>query len=200
MSTTIYLYLKTHNRTGLKYLGKTIQDPFKYKGSGKRWINHLKKHGNDVTTEILFETTDKKKFSEVAIEYSKKWNIVDSDEFANFVLEEGQGGDTVSKKMWISKDGKSKYHNVDEPIPDGWTKGRANCIFNDGEKQKEFASRVDLEKRGESIKKAWDEGKMDHRDNSNIGKNQNVEAIRKALQDSWKKRKLKNVKTRYYNS
>jgi 5-methylcytosine-specific restriction endonuclease McrA len=41
----IYLYVKTHNKTGLKYLGKTEQDPFVYLGSGKRWLNHLNKHG-----------------------------------------------------------------------------------------------------------------------------------------------------------
>jgi len=32
---TIYLYKKTHNQTGFKYLGKTnSKDPHKYKGSG----------------------------------------------------------------------------------------------------------------------------------------------------------------------
>ena len=60
MSRTIYLYIKTHNITGLKYLGKTKQDPFKYKGSGKRWRYHIRKHGNDVTTEVIgvFETNE----------------------------------------------------------------------------------------------------------------------------------------------
>jgi hypothetical protein len=41
---TIYLYVKTHNNTGMKYLGKTTKpDPHKYPGSGKRWTRHLKK-------------------------------------------------------------------------------------------------------------------------------------------------------------
>jgi hypothetical protein len=36
ISMTIYLYKKTHNITGLKYLGKTAQsNPYKYPGSGK---------------------------------------------------------------------------------------------------------------------------------------------------------------------
>jgi len=52
----IYLYLKTHNISGLKYLGKTTRDPQKYLGSGKVWRDHLKKYGNDIHTEILFET------------------------------------------------------------------------------------------------------------------------------------------------
>ena len=53
---TIYLYKKTHNITGLKYLGKTkSKDPYKYKGSGTMWSSHIKKYGYNVTTEILKE-------------------------------------------------------------------------------------------------------------------------------------------------
>lgn len=60
-----YLYVKTHNKTGLKYLGKTVRNPYSYKGSGTRWINHIKKHGNDVKTQILFETNDKEKLKKL---------------------------------------------------------------------------------------------------------------------------------------
>ena len=88
----ITLYLKTHNVTGLKYLGKTERDPYQYSGSGIRWRNHLKKHGHDVTTEVLFQTEDKAKFKRVALDYSNRWNIVESEDFANLMLEEGQGG------------------------------------------------------------------------------------------------------------
>jgi len=96
MSNTIYLYLKTHNKTGLKYLGKTAQDPFEYRGSGKYWSSHLEKHGDDVTTEVLFETTDAEELKRVGLEYSEKWNIVESREFANLVLEQGDGGNRSS--------------------------------------------------------------------------------------------------------
>lgn len=91
-----FLYLKTHNKTGLKYLGKTTRDPFVYKGSGKRWQNHIKKHGYDVTTEILFETDDKKLLREKGLYYSELWNVVRNPEFANLVNESGDGGDTSS--------------------------------------------------------------------------------------------------------
>jgi len=90
----IYLYIKTHNITGLKYLGKTVQDPFQYRGSGQRWSNHLRKHGNDVSTEILFKTTDKDEFKRVALEYSKTYDIVKSKKFANLMEENGCGGVT----------------------------------------------------------------------------------------------------------
>ena len=58
---TIYLYVKTHRVTGLKYFGKTIQDDVHhYKGSGKYWRLHLKKHGYKWNTEIvgMFENVD----------------------------------------------------------------------------------------------------------------------------------------------
>lgn len=86
------LYLKTHNQTGLKYLGKTIRDPYLYKGSGKYWLSHLNIHGNDVTTDILFQTHDKEELSKVGIKYSNKWNIVESNDFANLKPENGDGG------------------------------------------------------------------------------------------------------------
>ena len=88
----IYLYLKTHNITGLKYLGKTVDDPFTYKGSGKYWKSHIKKHGYDVTTEILFETECPDEFRRVSLEYSDKLNIVENKDFANLVPENGDGG------------------------------------------------------------------------------------------------------------
>lgn len=90
----MYLYVKTHNITGLKYLGKTINDPYKYKGSGTHWVRHLKKYGEDVTTEVLLETDDKELLKEKGIYYSNLWNVVKSKEWANIVIEQGDGGDT----------------------------------------------------------------------------------------------------------
>ena len=189
MSNTIYLYLKTHNKTGLKYFGMTKQDPEKYMGSGKRWRNHLSKHGNDVTTEIVYKSKDKSEIAEVGKHYSKLWNIVESNEFANLKIEEGDGGfdhindgseshikrckkaaslvknrgkgrpftsetagltflgkhhtDKAKKKiskankvkqkgernsqygtMWITDGFASKKINKNDPVPNGWYKGR----------------------------------------------------------------------------
>ena len=87
---------------GLKYLGKTIRNPYSYMGSGTYWVSHLKKYNissDDIKTTVLFETTDKDEFKKVAIEYSDKYNIVESKEFANLIREEGQGGTTVTKEM-----------------------------------------------------------------------------------------------------
>lgn len=88
----IYLYVKQHNKTGLRYLGKTQQDPFKYRGSGKRWINHLKKHGNDVTTTIIGSFVSNEDLKLKSIQLSEEWDIVNSDEWANLKVEAGDGG------------------------------------------------------------------------------------------------------------
>lgn len=90
----IYLYVKTHNKTGLKYLGKTAQDPNIYRGSGKRWKNHIQKHGYDVRTEIIFTSESKEDITEKGIYYSNLWDVVNSNEWANIREETGDGGDT----------------------------------------------------------------------------------------------------------
>lgn len=56
----IYLYLK-ESPLGLKYIGKTTKNPYKYMGSGLLWKRHIKKHNlklSDIKTTILFETND----------------------------------------------------------------------------------------------------------------------------------------------
>ena len=96
----IYLYLKTHANTGLKYLGKTITDPYTYLGSGKRWRRHLAKHGNDIITEVLLETEDAQELAAVGLYYSNLWNIVEDQSFANMRPETGDGGDTSNCKAF----------------------------------------------------------------------------------------------------
>ena len=87
------LYVKTHNQTGLKYLGFTkASDPHKYRGSGTYWIRHLKVHGYDYSTEILNECLDKTDVKHWGEYYSTLWNVVESKEWANLKPESGEGG------------------------------------------------------------------------------------------------------------
>jgi hypothetical protein len=81
---TIFLYIKKHKDTGLKYLGKTIaSDPYSYPGSGVYWTHHLKIHGNNVETEILRECQTEEELIYWGKYYSKLWNVVESKEWAN---------------------------------------------------------------------------------------------------------------------
>jgi hypothetical protein len=86
----IYLYVKKHNKTGLKYLGQTKRkNPFTYKGSGKYWTSHIKKHGYDVTTIILLETESIEELEKTSRFFSNFFDIVNSKKWANLIPETG---------------------------------------------------------------------------------------------------------------
>jgi hypothetical protein len=88
----IYLYLKQHNKTGLKYFGKTTKNPYKYNGSGLHWLRHLKVHGCDISTLNVWKFERQNVCTRFALWYSKKFNIVESEEYANLVEEAGVDG------------------------------------------------------------------------------------------------------------
>lgn len=96
MDKKIYLLLKTHNKTGLKYLCRHITEYedscYRYKGSGVYWTSHLEKYGDDITTEIIAKCATIEEARTLGLHYSEKWNIVESKDFANLVPEDGQGG------------------------------------------------------------------------------------------------------------
>jgi NUMOD3 motif len=93
-----YLYIKIHNTTGLKYFGKTTNDPFKYRGSGLYWLAHLKKHGSDISTEIVGYYTNQEECTEAAVEFSTTHNIIkavnenNTKIWANQINENGTDG------------------------------------------------------------------------------------------------------------
>lgn len=96
----IYLYVKSHNVTGLKYFGKTTQsNPNKYQGSGKYWKRHIRKYGYDVTTEIVGEFEDLMEASEFALNFSNDNNIVESSNWANLKRENGLDGSPPGVKF-----------------------------------------------------------------------------------------------------
>lgn len=95
----IYLYVKQHSITGLKYFGKTIKsDPYKYKGSGKYWLQHIKKYGEThIETVKVWEFSDIQECSEFAIRFSIDNDIVKSNDWANLIIEDAlTGGHNVS--------------------------------------------------------------------------------------------------------
>jgi len=91
------IFIATHKTTNLKYLAKTTQYHThleleeKYHGSGKRWTNHLNKHGKDVRIEIIgtFKTSEVRKYA-VAVSYAN--NVVISNDWANLMIEDGLSG------------------------------------------------------------------------------------------------------------
>lgn len=104
-----YLYKKTHNITGLQYLGYTKSvTPHRYKGSGKEWSEHIKLHGYNVTTEILLETSDKKEIARYGRFYSNLWDVVKSKEWANCIPETTSGGNGI-----FTEEARKKAHSIE---------------------------------------------------------------------------------------
>jgi len=97
--TNVTLYIGTHNKTGLKYFGKTgkyfTQKELQkyYHGSGKYWKKHLKKHGDDVTMEI-YGIYKKSEVEEIALKFSKDNNIVRAL---------NESGDRKGRKVWANE-------------------------------------------------------------------------------------------------
>lgn len=90
---TVYLYIKQHSITGLKYFGKTTNDPYTYLGSGKYWLNHIRKHGKDyVKTLEVYSFENQAECSEFAMRFSEENNIVESKNWANLAPENGTSG------------------------------------------------------------------------------------------------------------
>lgn len=121
-----YLYVKTHNKTGLKYFGKTTKNPFTYLGSGKYWVRHLKVHGTDITTEIIGFFSDPAECRLKAIDFSKKNKITESVEWANIQDETGlDGGDTARFRKYTPMTAESKAKMIKSKIGKApWNKGK----------------------------------------------------------------------------
>jgi hypothetical protein len=147
-----YLYIKTHNVTGLKYFGKTeANDPYKYQGSGTYWVRHIKKHRYDVTTEILGYFIDEEKCRQTALTFSKDNDIVASKEWANLKEETLDGGwDYVnsSSKNLYGYNGQSGY-------------GLENLIRNTSEYMKSIGSYDEyIQSISESLKEGYKNGRV----------------------------------------
>jgi len=99
----IYLCVKTHTITGLKYLCQTKKsDPIKYAGSGVDWLAHLRKYGYHFSTEIIKECSSHAELSFWGRHFSSLWNIVNGQDdygnkiWANRIPETGGGSGAMS--------------------------------------------------------------------------------------------------------
>jgi hypothetical protein len=105
------LYIKEHSLTGLKYFGKTTnKDVHKYLGSGIRWTHHIKKHGKEHVATIWVSEPfiDKDLLEEFATFMSEELDIVNSNKWANLVIENGISGGAIRNGQVLSEESKDK--------------------------------------------------------------------------------------------
>jgi hypothetical protein len=101
----ITLMIKTHNQTGLKYFCKTNREDYiKYLGSGKYWRNHLNAHGKDISTEVYAQFEEEcEELVKAALKFSEDNDIVESNEWANMIPEDGLGGGSWMKGLTLEE-------------------------------------------------------------------------------------------------
>lgn len=113
------LYIKRHALTGMMYFGKTTRDDIiSYKGSGKRWTNHINKHGRQFVQTVWISNifTDQLELTKFALAFSELFDIVSSNQWANLKEENGLDGspkgivisEETRRKMSISQKGTSR--------------------------------------------------------------------------------------------
>jgi hypothetical protein len=123
ISMITYLYHKRHVKTGLNYFGKTTKDPYKYTGSGVYWKRHLEKHGKEIETVQVWTFENLEECKNFAIDFSIKNNIVQSKDWANFVIENGVDGQSPGfKNTKLSE--YNKAHNKDRKNQPGYIPNR----------------------------------------------------------------------------
>ena len=144
------LYIKRHLITGLRYLGKTIQEDINsYKGSGKRWKNHLRSHGKEfVVNEWVSDWfTNPVDLQDFALLISQEFDIVSSDNWANLKPEYGvegnrpigelngmfgtsrKGKDNPFYNQQHTEESKSKMGPRGQTMPDSHKKARSKLML-----------------------------------------------------------------------
>lgn len=90
-----YLYIKQHSVTGKLYFGKTTKNPEKYHGSGKYWKRHITEYGLEYVETLWYCLFyDEESIIEFATTCSILWGIVESEDWANLIYENGIDGGT----------------------------------------------------------------------------------------------------------
>lgn len=137
----IHLYVKRHTKTNLKYFGRTERkNPLHYKGSGLHWLNHLKTHGREyVVTDQLWSFEDQEECTKFALQFSEENDIVNSDQWANMIMEDGRSPRTGCAHTISTK----------EALREAW-KRRKNRgdTFNHSPQTREKLSKAAARRRG----------------------------------------------------
>lgn len=123
-----YLMIKEAVELGVKYLCKCgdYKDPIAYKGSGVFWRKIINKHQPTIKTTILGYYETKEELRAAGEFYSIKFNVVEDRSWANLMPELGDGGPTVTGKIYAYNPItlQRKLLLNESEIPKGWCRGQ----------------------------------------------------------------------------
>ncbi len=134
---TVHIYRKTHKKTGKMYIGRTQQDPYRYEGSGRAWREHLKEHGYDMDTEILFSSDKQAEVKQFCIDFAVGNEYWKEDAYFNECREDG-GRDITGKNNPNYKHGRAVNWKSDPEVQRKNDKIR-NAKYYQENKEKEAA-------------------------------------------------------------
>lgn len=118
-----YLYVKTHSN--LFYLGKTVKDPYKYNGSGKKWLRHINKYGKEHIETIWTQKFDNIfELYSTALMLSDLYDVVNSESWANLIPETGIDTGSPKGKLWAHNSVGENIRIFPENLPEGFSFGR----------------------------------------------------------------------------
>lgn len=126
----IYLYVKTHLITEMKYFGRTVRDPQTYNGSGQAWLDHLREFGSIVRTEIVGTFNSKLEARTAAIDFCYANRVMESPQWLNHNLETAGGSLTAwNKSVPLSEDAKQHLSELNKgTVP----RNKGTTVYNDG--------------------------------------------------------------------
>jgi hypothetical protein len=154
------LYIKIHEKTGLKYFGKSVKKNIEnYHGSGKFWKQHIKKHGKEYFKTIWLSDWFfcEEEITKFCSDFCEKNNIVGSSKWANLKEEAGDGGSPGEEtRKRISEAGKGRVHSAETKqkmaIADRSSYKRVKPVSNE---TKEKLSNLLKGKPSRSLGKTW---------------------------------------------
>jgi hypothetical protein len=161
--------IKTHRITGLKYLCVTSKNNHDlYKGSGIYWKNHIRKYGNNIETDLLLETDDLEELRKKGIEYSAKYDVVESEEWANLIPETGYHKDKT-RNGWFGwynnltpEEISKRNENISKKVIERYKKTNMDELSKEISRRRISLTEEKKKERKIKIQKTYDTGKHQH--------------------------------------
>lgn len=139
-----FILLKTHKDTQLKYLCYhygTEETCYTYLGSGRYWKYHIRKHGKNINTQILYCCETQEEARECGLKYSHKYNIVISKDYANLIAEDARTNfkhlEKLDRKRCIDnrQERREKFGLTSEEINNHERLGNLSFVMTDQRKE-----------------------------------------------------------------